>query len=209
VFIEDGNKDYLQRNNTPGAPSTSGMPTSTSMSSLHSASTRPVTSNSSYTAVASSNGETKPLINFFKRSLTSEILRDIQQYQSQPYNLARCKPVHDWMLKQLEMIDQSAPDMTELYDISLQLEPREREEERITRMLHDSVGLVASHGRWTVVASCMLTFAGIHLTRQKGVKMRYAVVVWLYCESEETMLGEGFIGGQLDAAYAARFLSTC
>ena len=29
--------------------------------------------------------------------------------------------------------------MVKLYDVSLALEPREREEERVTRMLHDSV----------------------------------------------------------------------
>ncbi len=70
----------------------------------------------------------KPLINFFKRSLSAEILRDIQQYQFQPYNLARCKPVYDFIMRGLEATDKRKDDV---YEISLQLEPREKEEEKM------------------------------------------------------------------------------
>lgn len=72
-------------------------------------------------------GHTQPLINFFKRSLSAEILRDIQQYQSQPYNLARCKPVYDYICSGLEVVEKSG----DLYEMSLILEPRERDEERV------------------------------------------------------------------------------
>jgi len=72
-------------------------------------------------------GHTQPLINFFKRSLSADILRDIQQYQSQPYNLARCKPVYDYVTNGLEVVEASG----DLYEMSLLLEPREREEERV------------------------------------------------------------------------------
>lgn len=69
----------------------------------------------------------EPLLNFFKRSLTAEVLRDIQQYQSQPYNLAKCRPVLDFLLAGLERVEMGG----DLYERSLQLEPREREEERM------------------------------------------------------------------------------
>jgi son of sevenless-like protein len=72
-------------------------------------------------------GHSVPLINFFKRSLSADILRDIQQYQSQPYNLARCKPVYDYITDGLELVEGSG----DLYEMSLVLEPREREEERM------------------------------------------------------------------------------
>ena len=72
-------------------------------------------------------GHTQPLINFFKRSLSADILRDIHQYQSQPYNLARCKPVYDYICSGLEVVEKSG----DLYEMSLVLEPREREEERM------------------------------------------------------------------------------
>ena len=118
TFIEDGNKDFIQ------APSPNGISNSTSSSSTASAATNPDVA------------LRKPLINFFKRSLSAEILRDIQQYQFQPYNLARCKPVHDFILRGLNTTDKRRDDV---YEISLQLEPREKEEERITRMLHETV----------------------------------------------------------------------
>ncbi len=70
----------------------------------------------------------QPLINFFKRSLSAEILRDIQQYQFQPYNLARCKPVSDFIMRGLDATDKRRDDV---YEISLQLEPREKEEDRM------------------------------------------------------------------------------
>jgi son of sevenless-like protein len=146
TFIEDGNKDMVM----PGS-AFRGMTNSASSNSLASTSNgmTPMTSvsNSSTTPIDPQNtplsGPQKPLINFFKRSLSAEILRDIQQYQSQPYNLAKCKVVHDWMIKQLEVCDKSY-DLNKLYELSLQLEPREREEERITRMLHDSVSVSPS-----------------------------------------------------------------
>lgn len=113
TFIEDGNKDYVYPTTT-----TNGMPTSISSSSL--ASGPP--------ANGHGNGTGQPLINFFKRSLSAEILRDIQQYQFQPYNLARCKPVSDFIMRGLEATDKRRDDV---YEISLQLEPREKEEERM------------------------------------------------------------------------------
>ena len=107
TFIEDGNKDYVSPPN--------GMTPSTSSSSL--SKPGPL-----------ANGDSTPkLINFFKRQLSADILRDIQQYQSQPYNLSRCKPVYDYVMAGLEAVEKSG----DLYELSLKLEPREREEERM------------------------------------------------------------------------------
>ncbi|GMK58437.1 hypothetical protein CspeluHIS016_0504690 [Cutaneotrichosporon spelunceum] len=78
------------------------------------------------TSSATSNGGEKErpmLINFFKRGLTAEILREIQQYQAQPYNLALCKPVMDFIEEQLAGVTES---VDELYEISLATEPKER-----------------------------------------------------------------------------------
>ncbi|WVQ83901.1 hypothetical protein IAT38_006045 [Cryptococcus sp. DSM 104549] len=129
TFIEDGNRDFIQ----PGAPTKGkSLPPSNSASSLSSAA-------AAAALPVGPGGDTviptQPLINFFKRGLSAEILRDIAQYQSQPYNLARSKIVQDWIqegFKEVEAIG-------DLYDLSTDVEPREKEEERITRMLHDSV----------------------------------------------------------------------
>ncbi|KAG4089606.1 ras GEF [Neocallimastix lanati (nom. inval.)] len=74
------------------------------------------------------------LINFSKQTKTAEVIREIQQYQNQPYNLNPVKEVCDFILKCLnETVDE-----TTLYDMSLILEPREREDEAIARKLQES-----------------------------------------------------------------------
>jgi son of sevenless-like protein len=96
--------------------------------------TGPTASTSTFALTASTSSTTldtdppkRKFINFFKRHLSAEIIRDIQQYQSQPYNLAKCKPVQDFLAAGLQKVE-AAGDM---YDRSLLLEPREREEERM------------------------------------------------------------------------------
>ncbi|WVQ68268.1 uncharacterized protein L199_006475 [Kwoniella botswanensis] len=139
TFIEDGNKNFIQ----PGGPNSynaaggKGLTNSNSNSSLTNNLIKPLQSSTSSTANSSGTAvQQQPLINFFKRALNAEILRDIAQYQSQPYNLARCKPVLEWIMRGLDEVEKGG----DLYEVSQALEPREKEEERITRMLHDSVG---------------------------------------------------------------------
>ncbi|MCJ1311190.1 hypothetical protein MMC25_004861 [Agyrium rufum] len=69
------------------------------------------------------------LINFTKRTKTAEVIRDIQQYQNAPYPLQAVPELQDHILSQL----QGASDVHEMYDKSLQVEPREREDEKIAR----------------------------------------------------------------------------
>ncbi|WRT68200.1 uncharacterized protein IL334_005175 [Kwoniella shivajii] len=148
TFIEDGNKNFIQ----PGGPNSSGgqlrgLSTSNSSSSLSTNlnPNRPLQSSTSTSSNTTSSANnvvpTQPLINFFKRALNAEILRDIAQYQSQPYNLARCKPVLDWIMRGLDEVEKGG----DLYEVSQALEPREKEEERITRMLHDSPRNIKHH----------------------------------------------------------------
>lgn len=74
------------------------------------------------------------LINFTKRTKTAEVIRDIQQYQNVPYTLSEVPELRDWILDQMR----SAADVQEMYNKSLQIEPREREEEKIARLLSES-----------------------------------------------------------------------
>lgn len=69
------------------------------------------------------------LINFAKRAKTAEVIRDIQQYQNVPYPL---KPVED-LQHYIRSNMQAAGDVHEMYEKSLLVEPREREDEKITR----------------------------------------------------------------------------
>ena len=76
------------------------------------------------------------LINFAKRAKTADVIRDIQQYQNVPYVLKSVPDLQDYMLSNM----QAAGDVHEMYDKSLQVEPREREDEKITRLV--DLGLV-------------------------------------------------------------------
>ena len=68
-------------------------------------------------------------INFAKRAKTAEVIRDIQQYQNVPYSLREVLDLRDYILNNM----QAAGDVHEMYEKSLLVEPREREDEKITR----------------------------------------------------------------------------
>ncbi|KAK5823092.1 ras guanine nucleotide exchange factor domain-containing protein [Linnemannia elongata] len=73
-------------------------------------------------------------INFAKRVSTAEVIREIQQYQSVPYCLTTVPEIQAFIRRGL---DQSKP-VAELHELSLELEPREGEEEKITRLLAEA-----------------------------------------------------------------------
>lgn len=68
-------------------------------------------------------------INFAKRAKTADVIRDIQQYQNVPYSLQGVPELQDYILSNM----QAAGDVHEMYDKSLLIEPREREDEKIVR----------------------------------------------------------------------------
>ena len=68
-------------------------------------------------------------INFAKRAKTGEVIRDIQQYQNAPYPLQPVPELQDYIMSNM----QAAGDVSEMYDRSLAVEPREREDEKIAR----------------------------------------------------------------------------
>ncbi|KAF8931255.1 hypothetical protein BGZ47_000160 [Haplosporangium gracile] len=73
-------------------------------------------------------------INFAKRVSTAEVIREIQQYQSVPYCLTTVPEIQAFIRRGL---DQSKP-VADLHELSLELEPREGEEEKITRLLAEA-----------------------------------------------------------------------
>ncbi|KAI8371104.1 ras guanine nucleotide exchange factor domain-containing protein [Blakeslea trispora] len=78
--------------------------------------------------------KSKDLINFAKRAKTAEVIREIQQYQSSLYQLKPVDELQDFIKHNLK----STRDEEQLYKESLKLEPREREDEKITRLLQES-----------------------------------------------------------------------
>jgi son of sevenless len=80
------------------------------------------------------------LINFTKRTKTAEVIRDIQQYQNVPYSLQPVPELQDYILTNM----QAAGDVHEMYDRSLAVEPREREDEKIARYARREVSSLDS-----------------------------------------------------------------
>ncbi|CDU26462.1 related to Guanyl nucleotide exchange factor Sql2 [Sporisorium scitamineum] len=78
--------------------------------------------------------ENESLINFGKRQKTAEVIREITIYQSTPYNLAPVPALERFI--QANLVDARSAD--DLYEQSLALEPREREDEKIARLLQES-----------------------------------------------------------------------
>ena len=69
------------------------------------------------------------LINFSKRAKTAEVIREIQTYQNVNYPFKAVPELQGFILDMM----QSAGDVHEMYERSLQVEPREREDEKIAR----------------------------------------------------------------------------
>lgn len=69
------------------------------------------------------------LINFAKRAKTAEVIREIQTYQNVGYPFKAVNELQEYILTMM----QSAGDVHEMYDRSLAVEPREREDEKIAR----------------------------------------------------------------------------
>lgn len=129
VFIEDGNRNMVP-NPSERRRSMASMP-GTLTSSVSSTSTVVSAASSSSNITANGNGSSPPtLINFFKRALTADIIRDIGQYQSAPYNLQVYKPVHDWVKRAIEI---PYPPEDDLWALSLALEPKEISDDRNAR----------------------------------------------------------------------------
>jgi son of sevenless-like protein len=75
------------------------------------------------------------LINFSKRQKTAEVIRDIQQYQNAPYQFVPVAEIQEYILSNM----QAAGDVHEMYDRSLEVEPREREDEKIARYAYINI----------------------------------------------------------------------
>lgn len=74
------------------------------------------------------------MINFAKRMKTSEVIRELQQYQNVPYLFTPVPELQDFIKESFVETTNEA----DLYKMSLSLEPREREDEKIARVLTES-----------------------------------------------------------------------
>ncbi|KIJ60282.1 hypothetical protein HYDPIDRAFT_99030, partial [Hydnomerulius pinastri MD-312] len=77
------------------------------------------------------------LVNFRKRQKTSEVIQDLQRWQTRPHNFHPLPSVLVFIDEALGQFgDQDAGDV--FWQLSLEREPKEKEEERLARYLHES-----------------------------------------------------------------------
>lgn len=75
-------------------------------------------------------------INFAKRAKVADSIAQIQLHQATPYNLTPVPQLQSWLQNELDRSVQLAQDpgskdlMSKAYNLSLVIEPREREDER-------------------------------------------------------------------------------
>jgi len=74
------------------------------------------------------------LINFLKRSKASAIITEIKKYQSSPYNFFPVEAIRSFLENALKV--DRPPDF--YWELSLQREPRERDDEKMARLLQES-----------------------------------------------------------------------
>jgi hypothetical protein len=88
------------------------------------------------------------LINFSKRQKAAAIIAEIKRYQSQPYNLLVVEPIRAFVEESL-MLEKTSD---YFWELSLQREPKERDDEKMARLLQES-GFVS---RQTAIRSANL-----------------------------------------------------
>ncbi|EJC97980.1 ras GEF [Fomitiporia mediterranea MF3/22] len=78
------------------------------------------------------------LINFGKRQRAAEIIREIQRWQSKDFNLAPLTPILTFIEESLSAFNESVDWGEHFWNLSLEREPREREDEKMARLLQES-----------------------------------------------------------------------
>lgn len=78
------------------------------------------------------------MINFRKRQKAAEVIRDIKQWQSTPYNFATVAVILSYLEDSLDKYSDGVDYGDQFWNLSLEREPREREDEKMARLLQES-----------------------------------------------------------------------
>ena len=66
------------------------------------------------------------------------MIQEIQKWQSKPFNFARVEPIAEYLHEQLNKFN-DVPDVSDVFwNRSLEREPREREDEKMARLLQET-----------------------------------------------------------------------
>lgn len=78
------------------------------------------------------------LINFRKRQKASEVISDIKRWQTQSFNLQPLPLVLNFIEESLNQYSDTRASSDHFWALSLEREPREREDEKMARLLQES-----------------------------------------------------------------------
>lgn len=78
------------------------------------------------------------LVNFRKRQKASEVISDIKRWQTQSFNLQALPVVLSFVEESLNQYSDTRASSDHFWALSLEREPREREDEKMARLLQES-----------------------------------------------------------------------
>jgi son of sevenless-like protein len=78
------------------------------------------------------------LVNFRKRQKASEVIQDIKRWQSQPFSFQALPIVGAYIEQSLSQFNDAVDIRDHFWNLSLEREPREREDEKMARLLQES-----------------------------------------------------------------------
>jgi son of sevenless-like protein len=78
------------------------------------------------------------LVNFRKRQKAAEVIHDIKRWQSQPHNFHPLASVLVFIEESLNAFNDQTDISEKFWNTSLLREPREREDEKMARLLQES-----------------------------------------------------------------------
>lgn len=78
------------------------------------------------------------MINFRKRQKAAEVIQDIKRWQAKPYNYQTVPSVMSYLEESFEKYVEGVDYGDQFWNLSLEREPREREDEKMARLLQES-----------------------------------------------------------------------
>lgn len=78
------------------------------------------------------------MINFRKRQKAAEVIQDIKRWQAMPYNLQVVPTVLAFLEESFNKYTDGVDYGDQFWHLSLEREPREREDEKMARLLQES-----------------------------------------------------------------------
>jgi son of sevenless-like protein len=79
------------------------------------------------------------MINFSKRQMAAEVINDMKRWQTRAYSLTPIQNIMGFIEESLKSYPDNAESYKDLFwNLSLEREPREREDEKMARLLQES-----------------------------------------------------------------------